>query len=346
MISPLQQGQLDHLCGVYAVINAVNYVLGPLRKPQLHNLFADCLQHLNHNSALLDRITTTEISSARMKGLLTLVRQTYDLEVLTPFRRQTALGYEQFWSQCQAFFDAEDARDVPGVILVRLGGGYPHWSLIQEMTEQRLSLFDSSGLKTVYKRHGQLATSHPQRPHQFYPKDTAFIRRSKTLKSVSGFLAGEQPGEYVLQGPITEDVILGMAQQLISQKFARGQALDNPHRVREYLPVHLALLEHETFWALFLDNQHRVIIFEQLFTGTIDQASVYPREVVKRGLQLNAKAVIFAHNHPSGNSTPSQSDKVITQKLKDALALVDITVLDHLVVGADEVTSLAELGCC
>jgi DNA repair protein RadC len=162
----------------------------------------------------------------------------------------------------------------------------------------------------------------------------------------SDFQAGENPGEYITHGPVSEAAILAMAKQLIRRKLARGRVLDSPHSAREYLPHQLALLEHETFWVVFLNNQHRVLAFEQLFTGTVDQASVYPREIVKRGLQLNAKAVILAHNHPSGDSTPSRSDIAITAKIKDALALLDMTVLDHFIVGGDSVTSLAELGHC
>jgi DNA repair protein RadC len=97
------------------------------------------------------------------------------------------------------------------------------------------------------------------------------------------------------------------------------------------------------FAVMFLDNQHRLIAFEELFFGTIDSASVYPREVLKAALKVNAAALIFAHNHPSGDATPSQADKQITQRLKEALALVDIRVLDHIVVG-DSAISFAERG--
>ena len=160
----------------------------------------------------------------------------------------------------------------------------------------------------------------------------------------NGFIATEQAGQYITDRPVTADEILAMANQLIRRKFARGRAIISPQIAASYLPAQLANFEHETFWCLFLDNQHRVLAFEKLFTGTIDQASVYSREVVKRTLQLNAAAVIFAHNHPSGTSIASQSDLDITIKLKAALALIDVKVLDHFIVGADEVTSLAELG--
>jgi len=160
----------------------------------------------------------------------------------------------------------------------------------------------------------------------------------------NGFIATEQAGQYITDRPVNAEEILAMANQLIRRKFARGRAIISPQVAASYLPAQLALFEHETFWCLFLDNQHRVLAFEKLFTGTIDQASVYAREVVKRTLQVNAAAVIFAHNHPSGTSVASQSDLDITAKLKAALGLIDVKVLDHFIVGADEVTSLAELG--
>lgn len=173
-----------------------------------------------------------------------------------------------------------------------------------------------------------------------------FVLREHFMNSVStiGFIATETSGEYITHRPVNGDEILAMANRLIRRKFARGRAITNPAEAAAFLPAQLAGFEHETFWALFLDNQHRILAFEKLFIGTLASASVYPREVVKRALQLNAAAIIFAHNHPSGTAVPSQSDRDITQTLKEALALVDVKVLDHFVVGGDEVTSLAELG--
>jgi len=124
----------------------------------------------------------------------------------------------------------------------------------------------------------------------------------------------------------------------------RSDVLSSPQDVRDYLSLHLAGLPHEVFSALFLDNRHRVIAFKELFRGTIDSAAVYPREVVKLCLSCNAAAVIFAHNHPSGVAEPSDTDVRLTRKLIDALALVDIRVLDHLVIGQGVQTSLAERG--
>ena len=117
-----------------------------------------------------------------------------------------------------------------------------------------------------------------------------------------------------------------------------------PEDTENYLKLKLATLEHEEFHCLFLDNQHALIKHECLFTGTIDGSSVYPREVLKRALQLNAAALIFAHNHPSGNCAPSQADKDITKKLKDAASLLDIRVLDHIIIGGINSYSLANNG--
>jgi len=118
----------------------------------------------------------------------------------------------------------------------------------------------------------------------------------------------------------------------------------NPSAVSSYLPIKLANQEREVFACLFLDNQHRLIQYEELFKGTIDSANVYPREVVKAALQHNAAAVIFAHNHPSGLATPSEADKRITERLKTALDTVDIRTLDHFVIGHNESVSFAEKG--
>ena len=124
----------------------------------------------------------------------------------------------------------------------------------------------------------------------------------------------------------------------------KGQSITDPGVTRDYLMAQMRGYDREVFACLFLDSQHRVIAYEELFYGTIDGASVYPREVVKRSLLINAAAVIFAHNHPSGVAEPSQADRRITDRLTSALSLVDIRVLDHFVVGDTEVTSFAERG--
>ena len=123
-----------------------------------------------------------------------------------------------------------------------------------------------------------------------------------------------------------------------------GVALESPRSTRTFLNAQLRDRPYEVFCCLFLDNRHRLIAFEELFRGTIDGASVHPREVVRDALARNAAAVILAHNHPSGNAEPSQADELITARLRDALALVDIRVLDHLIVGDGACISLAERG--
>ncbi|MCW8923179.1 MAG: DNA repair protein RadC [Gammaproteobacteria bacterium] len=137
--------------------------------------------------------------------------------------------------------------------------------------------------------------------------------------------------------------VLEMARRHLFENIQRGDALCSPAETRRYLQTQLQNHPHEVFACLFLDNRNRVISFDKMFYGTIDGASVYPREVVKLALKKNAAAVIFAHNHPSGVAEPSRSDEQITQRLKKALEVVDIRVLDHMVIG-DEVVSFAERG--
>lgn len=133
------------------------------------------------------------------------------------------------------------------------------------------------------------------------------------------------------------------ATELLKRPLRREPALGSPEHAEAFLNTRLRLLEHELFCMMVLDNRNRLIDFVELFRGTIDGASVHPREVVKEILKLNGAAVIFAHNHPSGVAEPSQADEVITRRLKAALALIDVRVLDHLVVGETTV-SFAERG--
>ena len=138
--------------------------------------------------------------------------------------------------------------------------------------------------------------------------------------------------------------VLEMSHRHLEATLTRGDAFKDAVNTRRYVQQRLRHYEHEVFGCLFLDSKHRLIVFEALFTGTIDAASVYPREVVKRALANNAAAVILAHNHPSGVATASRADIAITAKLKAALDLVDIRVLDHIIVGNGETVSLAETG--
>lgn len=157
------------------------------------------------------------------------------------------------------------------------------------------------------------------------------------------FKAGESAGTYITDAPVTEADILQMAQRLASKRLRKGQALHQPNEVFSYLQILLQDYEHEVFALVLLDCKHRVIRFQELFRGTLDAASVYPREVVKLALTHNAAAVILVHNHPSGDPEPSQADRVLTSKLKQALELVSIRTLDHIIVGSEGCVSLAEL---
>ena len=135
-----------------------------------------------------------------------------------------------------------------------------------------------------------------------------------------------------------------LATRYLEERIRRSDALTSPAHTSQFLCARLRSRPHEVFACLFLDNRHRVISFEEMFRGTIDGASVHPREVAKRALELNAAALIAAHNHPSGVAEPSRSDRAITSRLRDALALVDVRLLDHFVIGDGEVVSFAERG--
>lgn len=150
--------------------------------------------------------------------------------------------------------------------------------------------------------------------------------------------------QYVLSGPVSPEEIIYMAKYLLQKRYRRGATMKSPEATREYFRLRLAEYEYEVFAVLFLDNRHRVIALEEMFRGTIDGASVHPREVVRMALKHNAAAVIFAHNHPSGIAEPSQSDRNITRRLQESLSLIDVRVLDHLVIGESEIVSFAERG--
>jgi DNA repair protein RadC len=135
-----------------------------------------------------------------------------------------------------------------------------------------------------------------------------------------------------------------IARRQLTETLRTGPSLASPRATRDFLLARLRDREHEVFCCLYLDNRHRLIHFEELFRGTIDGASVHPREVVKQALLWNSAAVIVAHNHPSGIPEPSQADEIITQRVKHALALVDIRLLDHIIVGDGASVSLAERG--
>ena len=156
--------------------------------------------------------------------------------------------------------------------------------------------------------------------------------------------AGEETGTYVMDAPVTEADILRMAQQLAMSRLSKGRALTEPKQVFSHLQTLLQYHEHEVFALLLLDTKHRIIGFQELFRGTLDGASVYPREVVKIALEHNAAAVILVHNHPSGDPEPSQADRTLTTTLKNALNMIGTKTLDHIVVGHEGCVSLAERG--
>ncbi|NLY15521.1 MAG: DNA repair protein RadC [Gammaproteobacteria bacterium] len=138
--------------------------------------------------------------------------------------------------------------------------------------------------------------------------------------------------------------VLEMGRRHLEATIKRQSALESPEAVRNFLKAQLRHEPHEVFACLFLDTKHRVLAFEPLFYGTIDGASVYPRQVVKRALAHNAAALILSHNHPSGIAEPSQADRMLTERLKEALALIDVRILDHFIVGDGEPLSMVEYG--
>jgi DNA repair protein RadC len=169
------------------------------------------------------------------------------------------------------------------------------------------------------------------------------------FSSLSALLAADvaalsaSPGMGVAKS-VQLQAVLEMARRALRERLDRGPALSSPQAVRDYLRLKLQDRPHEVFGVVFLDAQNRVLAVEELFRGTLTQTSVYPREVVKRALAHNAAAAIFAHNHPSGIAEPSRSDEALTVALRQALALVDVRVLDHFVIGAGSAMSFAERG--
>ena len=148
---------------------------------------------------------------------------------------------------------------------------------------------------------------------------------------------------YKLTGETTEQDVLAAAEGILKGKLERQGSLGNPTDASDFLRMRLGALLHEEFHVLWLDNRHRILDCQKLFTGTIDGASIYPREVVRAALNINACAAIFAHNHPSGVAEPSAADRAITKELREALSLIGVRILDHIVVGA-ECVSMAGRG--
>jgi DNA repair protein RadC len=156
-----------------------------------------------------------------------------------------------------------------------------------------------------------------------------------------GLYVAEPDGSYA---SATDSVIIRAAAQAVVRALNRGPSFASPVNARKLLPALLGAREYEVFCIAHLDKRHKLIHFEELFRGTVDGAAVHPREVVRSVMKWNSAAVIAIHNHPSGEPEPSNADEMITARLKEALALIDVRLLDHLIVGADQVISLAERG--
>jgi len=159
------------------------------------------------------------------------------------------------------------------------------------------------------------------------------------------YFASDKKGKYKTKQPLSENQIIKAATAILKSRVAqKGYTMSSSEDTRQLMMTHLANCSNEVFVCLFLDNKHRVLSMEETFYGTIDGTTIYPRVVVKRALELNAAAMIIVHNHPSGTSKPSLNDIQITKILDDALNLVGIRLLDHIIVGGGECSSLAELG--
>jgi len=167
----------------------------------------------------------------------------------------------------------------------------------------------------------------------------ANARLSDTSLSDASLMVRDQQGHYQVATP---DQILEAARAAIDAKMPSGALFDEIENVKEYLRTKLTGLEHEVFAVLFLDVKLRLIAYREMFRGSIAVSPVYPREVLKEALRLNAASVIISHNHPSGDPTPSEADKIITRELKKALAFIDVRVADHIVVGGADTLSFAE----
>lgn len=161
------------------------------------------------------------------------------------------------------------------------------------------------------------------------------------LRETSMKVQNETSANYLVD---SEDAVIAKAIGILLQRVRTSSAMASPQDVKTFCRLKLARLEHEVFGVMFLDVQNRLIEFREMFRGTLTQTSVYPREVVKEAMELDAAAVILTHNHPSGDVNPSRADQALTQTLKSALALIDVRVLDHIIVSNAGALSMAEMG--
>ena len=180
------------------------------------------------------------------------------------------------------------------------------------------------------------------RPGRFLSR-TGVISVAYFKEIIMDLTINENTTPYKLQ-PSEQERVINLALAILEERHLPGEALTSTTSTKNYLRIRLTSLKNEQFYVLFLDSRHRVLSFEALFFGTVDAARVHIRVVLQRCIALNAAAVIFAHNHPSGDSEPSSADLAITHRLKETLAYVDVRVLDHMIVGTEGITSLAERG--
>ena len=173
----------------------------------------------------------------------------------------------------------------------------------------------------------------------------ARLRTTKITRALASAIAEEVASNYSSdQTRADEDAVIARAFAIMDSRIIRGETLSDPSQAGAYFSRKLRHLPHEVFAVLFLDSRHRVIAYEEMFNGTLDGSEVHPREVARRALAHNAAALILGHNHPSGNPEPSAADRAVTARLKQALALVEVRVLDHFVVGDGAATSMAQRG--
>ena len=217
-----------------------------------------------------------------------------------------------------------------------------HWPATERPRERLLAkgagALSDAELVAVLLRSGVRGKSAVDLAHDLLTQCqgvTRLLEAGAELEAIKGF----GPAKRAQFGAAIE-----LARRALQEKLRQTAALTSPTAVRDYLRLKLGARKEEAFVCIWLDAQHKAIDFDVAFTGTLTQTSVYPREIVRKALRLNAAAVIFAHNHPSGVAQPSQADELLTRNLKEALALIEVKVLDHFIVAGNQAISFAERG--
>lgn len=210
----------------------------------------------------------------------------------------------------------------------------------ERLLSQGVSVLSDAELLAIFLRVGVRGKSAVDLARELITRFGGLNRLFAASRSDFSAVPGMGPAKYAQLQAVFE-----MTRRALSEEMKTVAVFTSPCAVRDYLRLHLASLQHEVFFALWLDAQHRLLVAEDLFCGTLTQTSVYPREVVKKALAHNAAAVVLAHNHPSGVAEPSRADEALTRELKLALALIDVRVLDHFIVaGQSPPLSFAERG--